>query len=155
MTQRRFANTWGELDYLCKKIHYWLYSRKQKTSARRYRNRLERVLQDLSENNSTILRQEGLALLHELKGEIGESIAHRKQEIELMERLHKESRSAKYADNTRAYLLRDRDVSDLKERRAILETLEKRNTRQKAVDIPNGAGPTSRQPNARHRAERP
>jgi len=28
-TRRRFANTWGELDYLYNKIRYWLYERKK------------------------------------------------------------------------------------------------------------------------------
>lgn len=124
-TQRRFASAWSELDYLCKKISYWLYTRKQRTGAERYQERLEQVLHDLPENDLAIIRQEGLALLYELKGEIGESIAHRRHEIELMERLHREAQSREYADSTRAYMLRGRDSIVLQKRRAILEALKK------------------------------
>src|SRR5438067_2415043 len=51
----------------------------------------------------------------------------RRQEIELMERLHREAKTAKYADRTRAYMLRDRDTAALEERRAILEALKRAN----------------------------
>jgi hypothetical protein len=125
ITKRRFANPWGELDYLCKKLRYWLYTRKQKTKAKRYLDRLERVLHDLPENDLAIIREEGFALLFELKGKIGESIAHRKREIQLMERLHKEAKSPTVAERTRAYMLRDRDTAALQERRALLVALEK------------------------------
>jgi hypothetical protein len=124
-TKRRFGNIWGELDYLCKKIRYWLYTRKQKTRAKRYLDRLERVLHNLPENDLAILREEGLALLYELKGKVGESITHRRREIELMEHLHRSAESPQCAESTRAYMLRDRGITDLQQRRAILEALEK------------------------------
>jgi hypothetical protein len=120
-TRRRFTTIWGELDYLCKKIHYWLYARKQKARAERYLNRLERVLHELPENDVAIVRQEGLALLCQLKGRIAESIRYRMREIELMERLHCETDARGYDESTRSYMLRDRDSSVLQERRAILE----------------------------------
>jgi hypothetical protein len=123
-TQRRFANAWAELDYLCKKLRYWLYTRKQKPRAGRFLHRLERVLTRLPENDSAIIREEGLALLSELKGELGDAIAHREREIRLMERLHREAESPKYETGTREYMLRDRDSAVLGERRAILETLK-------------------------------
>ena len=28
-TQRSFASPWAELDYLCAKVRYWLYRRKE------------------------------------------------------------------------------------------------------------------------------
>ncbi len=124
-TQRSFANRWGELDYLCKKIRYWLYTRKQKTRAERYVTRLARVLSALPENDMAIIREEGLALLYELKGKLGDAIAHREREIRLTERLHKEAQSPGFADSTRSYMLRGRGTSDLQERRAILEALQK------------------------------
>src|SRR5438132_284910 len=114
-TQRSFASIWGELDYLCKKISYWLYTRKQKARAERYLDRLEQIVRDLPENDLAIIREEGLALLYELKGDIDESIAHRRQEIELMKRLHREAQSPKYGADTRAYMLRDRDARALQE----------------------------------------
>ncbi|HEV2969658.1 MAG TPA: hypothetical protein VGY55_06685 [Pirellulales bacterium] len=129
-TQRRFASSWAELDYLCKKIRYWLYSRKQTASAQRYVDRLERVLRDVPDNDMAIIREEALALLSELKGSVREAIAHRTREIELMKRLHVDARSPNYSDTTMAYMLRDRDSVALQERRAILETLERTNGRQ-------------------------
>jgi hypothetical protein len=124
-TQRRFGNTWGELAYLCRKIRYWLYTRKDRTRATYYRERLERVLHDLPENDLAIVRAEGHALLCELKGELGAAIAHREREIRLTEKLHREAHAPGYADGTRAYMLQDRDETALQERRAIVEALRK------------------------------
>jgi hypothetical protein len=124
-TKRKFANGWSELDYLCKKVHYWLYARKRKPKAMYYRDRLERVLNELPKTEMAIIREEGLALLCELKGNIRESISHRMKEIRLMERLHKDAQSNRYDDNTREYMLRDRDGNALTERRFILATLGK------------------------------
>jgi hypothetical protein len=126
-TQRTFASVWGELDYLCRKVHYWLYVRRQSARAQRYRRRLERVLRQLPENDMAIVREEGWALLCELKGVRPQAIAHREREIELMERLHQEATSSRYTRETRAYMLRDRDEVALRERRAILETLKNTN----------------------------
>jgi hypothetical protein len=125
ITQRRFGNAWAELDYLCAKLRYWLYARKQKPRAQRFLHRLQRVLTRLPENDSAIIREEGLALLSELKGELGDAIAHREREIRLMERLHQEAESPKYEESTRSYMLRERDSGVLGERRAILEALKK------------------------------
>ena len=130
VTRRSFTNTWGELDYLCQKIHYWLYTRKRKSKAEYYLERLERTLGDLPENHSAILREDGLALLCALKGDVGESVKHRRREIRLMERLHEEARSPRYDDRTRAYMLRGRDSAVLQERRAILESLKKQRSQQ-------------------------
>ena len=129
-TQRSFVNSWGELDYLCQKIRYWLYTRKQKAKAGRYLERLARVLRGLSENDAAIIREEGLALLHELKGELDPAIAHREREIRLTEQLHREVRSPRYGANTRSYMLRNRDTVDLQQRRAILESLKKERAQQ-------------------------
>jgi hypothetical protein len=136
-TQRSFANGWAELDYICNKASYWLYARSQKAKAVRYSRRLEKVLGKLPENDLAILREEGLALLHELQGNIGEAIVHRKREIQLMNRLHREALSVKYSANTKAYMLQDRDDSALNRRRAILEELQKTLAEQSGV---NGRG---------------
>lgn len=124
-TQRTFSSAWGELSYLCSKIHYWLYTRTQRSSAGRYLRRLRRALRDLPDNDMAIIREEALALRCELEGELRKAIAHRQREVQLMERLHAEARSPHYADSTRAYMLRDRDDATLQERRAILEALKK------------------------------
>lgn len=136
-TRRSFANSWGELDYLCQKIRFWLYARKQKTRAERYLDRLARVLRELPENDDAIIREEGLALFYELKGELGSAIAHREREIRLTERLHTEALSPRYADDTRSYMLRNRETVDLQERRAILESLKKEQSRRKRRAVPH------------------
>jgi len=133
MTQRKFASPWGELNYLCMKIRYWLYTRKQKPGAERYLQRLERVLGDVPENDLAIIREEGFALLCELQGSIDKAIAHLKREVELMKRLHREAQSPQYDVSTRAYMLRDRDVADLQERWAIIELLKEQKLRQRVA----------------------
>jgi hypothetical protein len=77
-----------------------------------------------------IIREEGRALLHELWGDIKKAIAHRRREVLLMERLHREAASGKYSQSAQAYMLRDRDVRALNERRAILQRLAKKNGRR-------------------------
>ena len=124
-TVRSFTSAWGELDYLCRKLHYWLYARKQKAGAERYLGRLERVLKDLPEDDLAIVREDALAILWELKGMTWKAIDHRRREIALMEKLHKEAHSRKYSDSTRAYMLQGRDSRALSERRQILGALEK------------------------------
>jgi len=126
LTRRRFGSTWVELDYLCKKIHYWLYVRQKKGYAHRYVSRLERVLHELPDNDLAIIRQEGLALFCQLSGRISEAIKYRTREIELIKRLHSEAKS--HAESTRAYMLQGRDTSVLQERRALLEALLRENS---------------------------
>lgn len=127
-TERRFASPWIELSYLCGKVSYWWYVRGQKRTAERYVDRMKRVLGELPENDLAIVRQEGLALLYELRGEIGRAIVHRRREIKLMERLHKEAQSPRYDDSTRTYMLRGRDITVLRARQAIVASLAKRQT---------------------------
>ncbi len=129
VTQRSFTNPWSELAYLCEKIRYWLYERRQKPRAQRYLLRLERVLRELPQDELAILRHEGQALLYELKNELAEAIAHRKEEIKLMERLQREARSGKYSASAREYILKDRDGGELAERRRILAALEEPDSR--------------------------
>jgi hypothetical protein len=124
-TKRKFANIWGELDYLCTKVRFWLYTRRQRPKALLFLDRLERTLQSLPENNAAIIREEAMALVCELNGDISKSILHRKREIRLMERLHREAKSPRYDESTRKYLLYNRDANALNERRAILESLVK------------------------------
>jgi hypothetical protein len=110
-------------------MRYWLYARQQRTRAKHYLDRLERVLHALPDNDMAIIRAEGLALFHELKGEIGEAIAHRRREIELIEWLHRDAQSSRYTQRTRAFMLRDRGIAALRQRRAILEALKKAKAR--------------------------
>ena len=123
-TQRVFRSPWSELDYLCKKIHYWLYTRKEKPKADRYVGRLKRVLGEAPENDLAIIRHEGLALFNELMGDLSKSILHRKREIELIERLQQEAQLPSYDEDTRAYMLQDLGAAALQQRRGILSRLK-------------------------------
>jgi hypothetical protein len=125
--RKKFGTIWGELDYLCKRIHYWWYTRRGKASAKRYLSRLERVLNELPENDLAIVREEGLAWLHQLKGENSLAIPHRQREIELMELAHEDVRQSvkagRYDESMATSILAGRDAACLEERRAMLEAL--------------------------------
>jgi len=72
-----------------------------------------------------ILREEALALLYQLKGDLDKAIVHREREIQLMDRLQREARTPRYGENTRAYMLQGQTMIDSQERRAIFEALKK------------------------------
>jgi hypothetical protein len=127
--QKAARHIWAELADICRKIRVRLYGRKHnKRSARRYQNRLELIMTQLPENNLAIIRQEGAALLSELKGDLGRAIQHRKKEIELTERAQKSVQESvnrgDYGARMAAWILQDRDSKALEGRRAILRTLE-------------------------------
>jgi hypothetical protein len=124
-SRRTFRTIWGELEYVCARIHKLQYGKGNKASAAsHYLPRLERLLKRLPENDMAILREEGLAQLHELKGQKKAAIKHRKREIHLMERLHNEVKNGAYDKKTKEWILVNRDARDLQERRAILQELE-------------------------------
>jgi hypothetical protein len=87
---------------------------------------LKAILENLPENDLAILREEGLGLLHELNSEVDAAIKHRRREIQLMEKLHREAKGGGYAESTRTYMLAGRQQCTLQERRAILESLRER-----------------------------
>ncbi len=123
------AHIWAELAELCQKIGVRLYGRNHdKQLARRYQRRLELIMTQLPENDLAIVRQEGAALLSELKGDLDSAIEHRKNEIELTERAQKSvEESVKRGDydaETAAWALQGRDSKALEKRRAILRDLE-------------------------------
>jgi hypothetical protein len=126
-TQRRFRTVWGELDYVCKRIHYWLYRRRTPAIARRYLGRLERLIHELPDNDLAILREEALALRDELKGHRPGAVKHRRRELDLTERLHKSVHQSvaagSYDEGMAASILAGRDGAALEERRAILADL--------------------------------
>lgn len=146
-TKRRFRTPWAELDYLCAKIRHWLYVGSNPARARRFESRLERVLRKLDDADLAVLRQEGWALLHELRGEMAAAIKHRKREIELTERLYASVRESvakgDYGEDTAAWVLNHRDQSALDERRAILRRLEQGAKLKSLRSFANGA-PRSR-----------
>jgi hypothetical protein len=127
--QGRFKTAWGELHYLCKKAHYWLYVRRDKASAKRFVGRLIRVLEKLPENKLAIIRQEGLALVHEITDDYALAIKHREEEIRLIQTLHEDVRrsvaAGDYDEKMGTSILAGHDFSALQERRAIVASLQR------------------------------
>ena len=68
--------------------------------------------------------------MHDLKGQLRKSIAHRSREIELIERLHEVAKE--HDADVAAYMLRGRGVAGLRERRGILQSLKERERRADA-----------------------
>lgn len=125
------ARLWAELAQLCGEMHQWLYGKRKMLSvARRHEARLESLLERLPANDMAILREEGFALLSELRQDTPNAIKHRKREIELTERLRasvQQSVAAGHYDAAMgSSILACRDAAGLRKRRAILETLEAR-----------------------------
>ena len=122
------GNVWGELADVCRRIHVSLYEKQDRILARRYESRLERALSDLPDNDLAILREEGTALLHELRCEKEQAIEHRKREIQLIKRLqdsvHKSVKSGDYDATMAASILAGRDAGALEVRRMILRDLQ-------------------------------
>ena len=88
--------------------------------------KLEEVLTRLPHNDMAIVRHDALALLCELRGNLAQAIKHRRREIQLMQRLHREAALPRHDEDTRAYMLQGRDDAALADRQAILESLESR-----------------------------
>jgi hypothetical protein len=124
---RRFQTIWGELEYLCEKVHRGLYEKRDASTARRMQGRLSRVLNLLPENGIAILREEGWALFHELQEDFAVAIQHRKREIRLIERLHESVKhsieSGEYDAKMGDSILEKWDVAALQKRREILDFL--------------------------------
>jgi hypothetical protein len=122
-TQRRFGGVWAELDYVCKKINFWLFTKRRRSRAGRYLDRLDQILLKLPENDLAILGWEGRALSCELRQNLGEAIEHRKREIQLIERLYREAEKPNIDARTKAYMLQGRERISLQQRRAHLAAL--------------------------------
>jgi hypothetical protein len=86
------------------------------------------MLKRLPANELAILREEAMALLHELQGQRTEAIEHRQREIQLTERLHKSVlrsvQAGDYDERMAASILAAHDDAALKERRTILRNLQ-------------------------------
>jgi hypothetical protein len=125
-SRKKFGPIWGELDYLCRQVHHRMFVRRDKEFALSLLGRLERILSELPEGDLAIMRQEGLALYHHLKGEVSLAIEHRKREIELAELLQKDVRESvsngRYRPGTAANVLGRWTADGVAERRMILES---------------------------------
>lgn len=122
------AAIWRELSDICQRVHRHLYQNGNKAAARRYRRRLECMTGELPDNDMAILREEAMALLHELADEIPQAVRHRQREIELIERLHDSVRESiktgRYDEGMGSSILAGWDKPVLDERRKILRGLK-------------------------------
>ena len=137
----RAGNAWLELETICRKIHVQLYDTGDIAPAMRYRARLQKVLGELPKNDLAILREEGLALLHEMQGEITQAITHRRKEIRLIERLHKSVEQSitngDYDATMGKSILAGRTAGILMQRRTILAALQQKRDSSKRIDVVN------------------
>jgi hypothetical protein len=126
-TKKSAAKLWAELADVCQQIHHWWYVKRNQRSAKSHLSRLEQILSALPESRSAIVRQEALAWLHQLQGDLNLAIRYREREIHLTEMLHASVRQSvdvgDYDESVAAYALKGRDIDSLKERRAILRSL--------------------------------
>lgn len=122
------AAIWGELSDVCQRVHRHLYENGNRAAARRYRQRLESITGELPDNDSAILREEALALLHELADDIPQAVRHREREIELIEWLHDSVRESietgRYDKRMGSSILAGWGKPVLAERRKILRRLK-------------------------------
>jgi tetratricopeptide (TPR) repeat protein len=117
--RRKFANEWDEIGYLYDKLLYWLYQREDVGKARRYAERLERLLRKADPEHKSIFGEECRSLVHETQGDLQKATERRKNEIRLIRRLHEISRNAP-SENL---LLRDYGYDALSDRLDLLATL--------------------------------
>jgi hypothetical protein len=114
------------LEHVCARIHdLWYIKQKKALAAKTYLPRLELILGNLPENNMAILRAEGLALFHELKGHTIAAINYRKREIQLMEKLHEDVEAGGYDKKMKASIMLGRGEQALEERGRILQALKR------------------------------
>ena len=108
--EENLGTVWGELSRVVREIHRRLFHHGDEISARLLLGRLQHILSELPEDDTAIVREEGLALYHHLKGEFALAIDHRKREIQLIERLHESLRESvsegRYDENFASDILR-------------------------------------------------
>jgi tetratricopeptide (TPR) repeat protein len=117
--RRTFQGEWDEIDYLYMKILHWFYDRGDRRKALPYCNRLQMLLETTPDAHEAIFGEECWSLICEVRGDLTAAIAYREREIELSKRL---IRSAVNSPN-RAYILQNRDYSDLSDRLDLLAIL--------------------------------
>jgi tetratricopeptide (TPR) repeat protein len=117
--RRKFANEWDEIGYLYDKLLYWLYGRADPERARPYAERLERLLPRADPDHEAIFGEECRSLACEAKGDLGNAIQHRENEIRLIRRLHEISRGKPWEE----IALKDYDYEALSDRLDLLAML--------------------------------
>lgn len=117
--RRTFAEAWDEIGYLHDKLLYWLYQRSDPRKARRYAQRLERLLPLAAPDHDAIFGEECWALVHETKGDLPGAIESRENEVRLIRRLYELSRGVPHEE----VALKDYGHDDLSDRLDLLAIL--------------------------------
>jgi hypothetical protein len=86
-TRHKFAHEWDEINYLHYKLLYWLYEREDGRAARRFADRLDKLLRQASPDHEAILGEECWSLVWETRGDLDQAIEFRENEIRLIRRL--------------------------------------------------------------------
>ncbi len=128
--QEDLRDAWGELGTVCREIRYRLFACGDEASAAALSRRLERVLGRLPADEMAIIREEGLSLYYQLRGELARAAEHRRREIALIERLHASIQASvsegRDGADVAVFALQGRDAAALAERRELLRSLERR-----------------------------
>src|SRR5262245_54257834 len=117
--RRKFVGQWDEISYLHDKLLYWLYQREDGGKARRYANRLEKLLPLADPDHESILGEECWSLVYESKKDRPTAIEHRENEIRLIRRLH----ALSLTESQREVVLKAYGYEDLSDRFDLLATL--------------------------------
>lgn len=120
---------WGKLSLLCERMRFSWYVKHDARMSKRLARNIGQVLKDLPQSRLAIIRQEALALVNEVNGDIQSAIKHRKREIELIGRLHHEvEKSLQQRKTTKKManrILGSRSARGLQKRQAIVQKLER------------------------------
>jgi hypothetical protein len=117
--RRKFADVSEEMGYLYDKLVYWLYHRQDAQRARRFADRLGRLLSKAGPETQSIFAEECRSLVAETTGDLPKAIAHREKEIRLIRRLHELARKSAGED----FALRQYTYADLSDRLDLLAAL--------------------------------
>ncbi len=114
---------YGKLARLCVVLHKLLYVDDDRDAAQAYLMELESLLDELPNDDMSIVGAEGRAIYYELSGNVSQAIASRLREVDLMGQLYIDIGTNDYDETTRKALLAGRDEVALSMRKAIIGTL--------------------------------
>jgi hypothetical protein len=92
--RRTFADQRDQIDYLHRKLLYWLYEREDKARAHFFAERLGALLSKASPGHDAIFPEECWSLICEAKDDLPGALKHREHEVRLIKRLHAIAKTA-------------------------------------------------------------
>jgi hypothetical protein len=118
-TRRKFTGPWDRIDYLYRRVLYWLYDRGRASKARAFARPLKALLKRHDREPGSIFPEECWSLVYEAEGDLAQAIAHRQDEIRLIERYLQLAEQSPRKDT----LLAIYDYGDLRDRLDLLAIL--------------------------------